>query len=65
MTRKVKENKAFADWLRDRIAAIQQNRPSVGHIVPENTASPDGQEYSDSADVVGSKLRVAFRGGHR
>jgi len=58
MTPRVKENKAFADWFPDWIAVIQQNRPSFEHKVPENTASSDGQEHSDSAYVVGSKLRV-------
>ncbi len=58
MTPKVKE-KAFANWLRDWIAAIQQNRTSVERTPPENAASVDRQEHSDGAHLFRPKLRAA------
>ena len=54
--RKFKENKAFAEWFREWMAVISQNRPSVEHTVAENTASPDGREHFDGAHTVPSKL---------
>jgi hypothetical protein len=59
MTPKAEENKAFANWFRDWIAAIQQNRASVERIPPENTARADGQEPSDGAHLFRPKLHAA------
>jgi hypothetical protein len=59
MTPKVKENKAFANWLRDWVAAIQQNRASLERTPHENAASADRQEHSDGAHLFRQKLRAA------
>jgi hypothetical protein len=49
MTPKVKENKEFAKWLRDWIAAIQQNRASAKDPAPDKTPRTDAHEHSDGA----------------
>jgi hypothetical protein len=59
MTPKVKEDKAFANWFRDWIALIQQNRVSVEPILPKKKARADGQEHSDGTHLFGPKLRDA------
>jgi len=57
MTPKVNENKEFAQWFRDWIATIQQNRAPVERTLPETAA--DGQKHSDGTHLLGSKRRVA------
>jgi hypothetical protein len=59
MTPKVEENAAFANWFREWLAVIQQDRPGVQGIPPENAGSTDGQEHSEGAHSVGPKLRTA------
>ena len=39
MTPKVKESKEFAKWLRDWIAAVQQDRAMIQHAPPEKRRS--------------------------
>jgi hypothetical protein len=57
MTPKVNENKEFAEWFRDWIATIQQNRAPVERTLPETAA--DGQKHSDGTHLLDSKRRVA------
>ena len=60
MAPKVKENREFIKWLRDWIAAIQQNGASVEHTPPEKTTRTNGQEHSDGAHLLGPKRRAKF-----
>jgi hypothetical protein len=67
MTPKVKENKEFAEWFRDWIAIIQQNRASVERALRENKISADGQEHSDGHTGLartGRPLRWSSCGRH-
>ena len=59
MTPKVKENKEFANWLRDWINVIQRNPVRVEHTPRVKTASADGQEYSDDPHLFGPRRRSA------
>jgi hypothetical protein len=42
-------NKEFAKWLRDWVAAIQQNRASAKDPAPDKTPRTDAHEHSDGA----------------
>jgi hypothetical protein len=61
MTPKHTEDKEFAKWIRDWIAAIQQNRDSVEGKLSEKKASADKQKHSDGA-LAGPKLRAKSDG---
>jgi hypothetical protein len=58
MTPKHKENKEFAKWVRDWIAAIGQNRDPVEGKLSEKTTSADKQKRSDDAYPLTPKPRA-------
>jgi len=58
MTPKYKENKEFAKWVRDWIAAIEQKGDSVEGRLFEKTASADKQEHADGAHLLDPKLHA-------
>jgi hypothetical protein len=58
MTPKHTENKEFAKWVRDWIAAIQRNRDSVEGKLSEKKPSADKQKHSDGAYLPGPKFRA-------
>lgn len=58
MTPKHKKDKEFANWVRDWIAVIQQDRDPVEGKLSEKTASTDKQEYCDGAYLPGPNLRA-------
>ena len=58
MTPKQKENKEFAKWVRDWIAAIQQNRDPDAGKLSEKTVSAEKQEHSEDAYPLTPKPRA-------
>jgi ferric-dicitrate binding protein FerR (iron transport regulator) len=58
MPPKVKENKDFEKWMRDWIAASQQNRAPVQDTLREKTSSADLEEPSDDAQLSAPKRRA-------
>jgi len=59
MISNIEENKAFAKWLRDWIALIQQNRSWAEQRPLETVVGTNGQEHSEGAHLLGPKRRAA------
>ena len=59
MTPKLTENEEFAQWFRDWIATIQQNRTQLERTLLKRATTAAGQEYSDGSPLLDPKLRVA------